>query len=224
MYVCLLGLTIEDLQTDTGVSNLQLDKKINEDDFNGIADFFEDVETYLDNLGLDPGQKTDIKDLARDKDTKTAVVKALKLWRQPNPIAATFRALLWILIRLRKGDIAVKVCRYIKSNYPSISVPSEGNISGRDQNQDRTEAAEDPLTLTKNPISASSRENPTFGLHRRKRPTLSHTVSHTSVQRLIATSKSRRRRRRLCISLLLLVIIFLITFCMSYCISSNNCF
>ena len=156
-------------------------------------------------MGLDPGQKTDIKDLAKDKGTKTAIVKALKLWRQPNPIAATFRALLWILIHLRKGDIAIKVCRYIKSNYPSISVPSEGNRSERDQNQDQTQATEEPLTLTENPISAASRENPTDGLRTRKRPP--HTVSHTSVQKLIATSKSQGRRNRWFIPLVLLIVI-----------------
>ena len=212
------GLTIEDLQANTGVSDLQLDRQIDEEDFSDIADFFEDVETYLDNLGLDPGQKTDIKDLSMDKGTKAAVVEALKRWHQPNPIVATFRALLWILIRLKKGDIAIKVCRYIKFNYPSISVISEGTISETDQNQDQTEAAEDSLTLIEIPFPTSSREDLTGGLRRRI-----HTVSHTSVQRLIPTSKSRRRRR-LCILLLLLVIIFLITFCMSYCISSNNCF
>ena len=38
---------------------------------------------------------------------------ALKYWRNRNPVEATFRALLLILLSLLKGDVAVRVCKYL---------------------------------------------------------------------------------------------------------------
>ena len=99
-----------------GVSNTQLNTEIIEHDLHSLAEYFDNVETCLYSLGLKPGQQTDIKDLAHRSNTKTAMVEALKLWRQPNPFAATFRALLEILLDLERGDVAVKVCQYISDN------------------------------------------------------------------------------------------------------------
>ena len=76
------------------------------------------METYLDKLGLLPSQQTDVKDLAARVNTNIAMTEALKLWRQPNPYAATFQALLEILLDLSRGDVAVRVCKYIASNVP----------------------------------------------------------------------------------------------------------
>ena len=82
-------------------------------DINKLANCFDNVESYLDKLQLTPGQQTDIKDLAIRQSTRTAMAEALRLWRQLDPFAATFRALLKILLTLRKGDVAVRVCQYI---------------------------------------------------------------------------------------------------------------
>ncbi len=78
-----------------------------------LASCFDNVENYLDQLGLTPSQQTDIHDLAVRQDIQTAMAKALKLWRAPNPFVATFRALLIILLDLKKGDVAVRVCQHI---------------------------------------------------------------------------------------------------------------
>ena len=110
------SLSIEDLSRRAGVSNAQLNTEIIEHDLHCLAEYFDNVETYLNSLGLRAGQQTDIKDLAHRHNTKTAMVEALKLWRQPNPFAATFRALLEILLDLERGDVAVKVCQYITDN------------------------------------------------------------------------------------------------------------
>ena len=110
------SLTIKDLIRNTGVSNTQLDTKIIEHDLHSLAECFDNVETYLHKLGLNEGQQTDVEDLACRCSTKIAMVKALKLWCQPNPFAATFRALLEILLDLKRGDVAVKVCESIINN------------------------------------------------------------------------------------------------------------
>ena len=91
----------------TEISSIQLDKEIIEHDLDSLAECFDNVETYLYKLGLNEGQQTDIKDRANQQNTKTAMIEALKLWRQPNPFAATFRALLEILLDLKRGDVAV---------------------------------------------------------------------------------------------------------------------
>ena len=110
------SLSIEDLMRKTGISTSQVNTEITEHDLHGLAECFDNVETYLDKLELNEGQQTDIKDLAYRRNTKTAMVEALKVWRQPNPFAATFQALLQILLDLKRGDVAVKVCQYITDN------------------------------------------------------------------------------------------------------------
>ena len=92
---------------------------IREEDINKIAGLFDEVETYLDKLGLLPAQRTDIKDIAHSQhNTALAMAEALKRWRQPNPFTATFRALLEILLDLRRGDVALEVCQYITEEVP----------------------------------------------------------------------------------------------------------
>ena len=99
-----------------GVSTTQVNTEITEHDLQGLAECFDNVDTYLNKLQLNEGQQTDIKDLAYRHNTQTAMVEALKLWRQPNPFAATFQALLEILLELKRGDVAVKVCQYVTDN------------------------------------------------------------------------------------------------------------
>ena len=91
---------------------------IREEDISKVAGLFNEVEIYLDKLGLLTAQQTDIKDIAYRHSTTQAMTKALRLWRQPDPYAATFQALLEILLDLRRGDVAVRVCQYITKEVP----------------------------------------------------------------------------------------------------------
>ena len=100
----------------TGVNSTQLNLEITAHDLHSLAECFDNVEDYLDRLSLNEGQQTDIKDIAYQRSTKTAMVKALKLWHQPNPFAATVQALLEILLDLKRGDVAVKVCQCVIDN------------------------------------------------------------------------------------------------------------
>ena len=100
------------------VTDEQLNTKIREEDIYDLAGYFDCVETYLDKLGLTAGQQTDVKDLAFRCNTKIAMLEALKLWRQPKPWLATYRTLLQILLDLKRGDVAVSVCQYIKEEIP----------------------------------------------------------------------------------------------------------
>ena len=97
------------------MNDTQLDTQIEEHDFPDLAGCFDEVDTYLYKLNLTPAQQTDVKDLAHRRNTTVAMTETLKLWHQPNPFATTFRALLEVLLELRRGDVAVKVCQYITS-------------------------------------------------------------------------------------------------------------
>ena len=112
-------LTVEDLKRRTGVSDMQLDSRIKEKDLPDLAGCFDQVDIYLYKLNLTPGQQTDVKDLAHQSSTTVAMAAALKFWRQPNPFDATFRALLELLLDLRRGDVAVSVCQHITSKVPN---------------------------------------------------------------------------------------------------------
>ena len=116
--LCAGGLTIEKLKRETGVDDSQLATMIRQEDINKIAVHFGHVETYLDRLGLLPAQLADVKDMVYTQNTELAMAEALKLWRQPDPYAATFRALVEILLDLRRGDVAVRVCQYITEEVP----------------------------------------------------------------------------------------------------------
>ena len=111
-------LTINKLKRETGIDDSQLATMIREEDINRIACLFDEVETFLDMLGLGPAQQTDVKDIAHRQSTTQAMTKALKLWRQPNPFTATFQTLLEILLVLNRGDMALRVCQLINEEVP----------------------------------------------------------------------------------------------------------
>ena len=113
-------LAIEELTRECGVSDEQLNTKIREEHLHDLAGCFDQLETYLDRLGLNPAQQTDIHDLAFRRGIQIAMAQALRLWCQPSPWLATFRALVEILLDLRKGDVAVRVCQYIKQEVPRL--------------------------------------------------------------------------------------------------------
>ena len=96
------------------VSDEQLDTMITEEDLYDLAGAFRHHEVYLPKLGLNPAQQTDIDDLVHKKGTQIAMAKALRMWRMPNPLAATFKTLIEILLELKSGDVAIRVCEYLK--------------------------------------------------------------------------------------------------------------
>ena len=100
------------------ITDEQLNTEIGEENIYDLAGCFDCVDTYLDKLGLTAGQQTQVEELAERRDVQTAMTKALKFWRQPNPLLATYRTLLQIFLDLKRGDVAVRVCQYIKQEVP----------------------------------------------------------------------------------------------------------
>ncbi len=105
-------VTIEELKKHTKVTDSQLNTKIEDECIISISELFENVEDYVMLLKLKPGQETDVTDLSHFRGIKIAMIKALKLWREPHPYTATYRALVKILLEADKGNIADKICQF----------------------------------------------------------------------------------------------------------------
>ncbi len=106
-------VTIEELKERTKVTDSQLDTKIEETDMIILADHFDNIETYSTLFELTDSKKQDIIDEKMRYNTQAAMSLAMKLWKRRNPAAATYRALVEIVLSLRKVDVATKVCEFL---------------------------------------------------------------------------------------------------------------
>ena len=104
-------VTIEELKERTKVTDSQLDTEIEKRDMIVLADHFDTVDTYAVQLGLSPAEQSDVRIAQLANSTQIAMDKALRLWKQHNPGAATYRALVEMLLRMGKEALAFKVCQ-----------------------------------------------------------------------------------------------------------------
>ena len=112
-------LSIDLLKRETQITDEWLDQRLEEADLPEVAACFDNTEDYVEKLGLTPGQQTDVSEVKAKtllNHTQAGMKVALKYWRNRNPLEATFRALLLILLSLLKGDVAVRVCKYLFDN------------------------------------------------------------------------------------------------------------
>ncbi len=107
-------LTIEDLKTEMKLTDEQLNTAIKEPDIPELAACFNNVhDGYLEKLELLPGEQTDVRTRAYVDGTLARMLLALKCWKLTKGLEATFRTLLLILLSLLKGDVAVRVSKYL---------------------------------------------------------------------------------------------------------------
>ena len=108
-------MTIEELKDRTNVTDSQLDTEIEERDMILLAAHFKvNIEALSVQLELTPADQQDVEDVAFRYKTQTAVDKALRQWRKANPGAATYRALVEIVLRMGVNGttIAEEVCKF----------------------------------------------------------------------------------------------------------------
>ncbi len=104
-------MTIEKLKEHTKVTDSQLDTEIKETDMLDLAAHFDNVETYPVMLGLSPAEQKDVKYALFLNDMQTAMFHTLKVWRQHNPGAATYRALVDIVMDMGMEALATYICQ-----------------------------------------------------------------------------------------------------------------
>ena len=102
------------------MTNNQLDREITEYDLHSLAGCFDNYNNYLTKLGLTKAEQIDVRRVEfLERSHQSAMREALRLWRKPDPNAATFRALLGIVLRLGKQQVAQDICKYINDNVPA---------------------------------------------------------------------------------------------------------
>ena len=98
-----------------GVTDEQLDREIEQDDLAPVAMHFDDVELYLNPLKLTDNEQADVRrETYLSRSNQVAVINCLSIWRGHEPSEATFRALIRILLDLRKEKVASKICQHLK--------------------------------------------------------------------------------------------------------------
>ncbi len=104
-------MTIEELKERTKVTDSQLDMEIKEADIWDLAAHFDNVEIYPVMLGLNPAEQKDVKYALFLNDMQTAMFHTLKVWTQHNPGAATYRALVDIVLDMGMEALATYICQ-----------------------------------------------------------------------------------------------------------------
>ena len=103
-----------------GVTDSYLNMEIEEADLLELAAYFDNIEYYLEMLGLTPGEQTDVRSCTNSSGTRFGMMLALKYWSNRDPFEATYRTLLLILLSLQKRDIAIRVFKYLSHKRKSI--------------------------------------------------------------------------------------------------------
>ncbi len=93
------------------MTDSQLNMEIKEADMWDLAAQFDNVETYPDKLGLNLAEQKDVKYAFFLNDMQTAMFHTLKVWTQHNPGAATYRALVDIVLDMGMEALATYICQ-----------------------------------------------------------------------------------------------------------------
>ena len=94
------------------LTTAQVNREIQQKDVSYLAACFDSVELYVDAMELTPGEQNDVRWNKIDSN-HLAMIKCLKIWRGEKLSQATFRALLVMLVKLKKEKIAEQICQYL---------------------------------------------------------------------------------------------------------------
>ncbi len=117
-----------------GVTDEQLDREIEQDDFAPVAMHFDDVELYLNPLKLTDNEQADVRRETFVNGNQVAMITCLSIWRGHEPSEATFRALIRMLLDLRKQKIATNICQYLKEKVPGSTRSVQWHITEQPKN------------------------------------------------------------------------------------------
>ena len=106
-------LTLESLLSKYTL-DLRIKENIKPEDRPNLAQMFrmDNIICFVNQVRLTPAQKSDVE---RNffLSTQIAMMKALEIWHEKNPLSATYENLLLFVLEQRKGSIAVAVCEYL---------------------------------------------------------------------------------------------------------------
>ncbi len=100
----------------------QLNCEIRDDDITLLAKHFDKIELYPNLMNLNSAEKDDVLITLHRNGSQMAMIKCLSLWKGRDSFKATYTALLEILLRLEKGEIANNVCLYLAKKNGKITM------------------------------------------------------------------------------------------------------
>ena len=106
-----MPLTIEDLESylqGKGVSPERLKSECSNDHLLTISCDVDDWQTQAPYFGLDAGDEKAIKREHEEEATRRRAM--LRRWKQMNDFKATYRELVSIFLKTKRGDLARRVC------------------------------------------------------------------------------------------------------------------
>ncbi len=110
-YTCSqLNIDIDTLKQKTGVTDTQLDQRIEQEQLMSLASLLGSYEKFVPGFHLNNSDTADLKDCAFRSGYRQAMYEALKKWEN-KILDFTYRSLLDILISLCEGALADQVCR-----------------------------------------------------------------------------------------------------------------
>ena len=101
-----------------------MEAEIAESDLPLLAEYFDVVRPCADVMKLSRAEICDILREMSANGTQDAMRLCLQLWRRRNPSIATFKALLEIVMTLKRRDIADDIVKYFLT---TRCIPSSSN-------------------------------------------------------------------------------------------------
>ncbi|XP_064398786.1 uncharacterized protein LOC135345289 isoform X4 [Halichondria panicea] len=105
-------VTLQKLIRLYNLTGEQLSSEISDSEFPYLTEYFDGVMIYSKSMGLTPAEQADVNMLFYREGTQVAMIKCFTFWKTHNPYAATYRALLELLLKLRKEKIADEICQH----------------------------------------------------------------------------------------------------------------
>ncbi len=107
-------VSVDEIKQRTGISDTQLDTRIQEDKLWDIAGLLGDYKFYVETpgFGLKKADKVDLKATSTSVGNRYAMVEAFKKWFNVSKDVVTYRSLAKILLELEKGSEAEAVCEF----------------------------------------------------------------------------------------------------------------
>ncbi|XP_064387204.1 uncharacterized protein LOC135335598 isoform X4 [Halichondria panicea] len=109
-----VSTALQQLMDKYHLTTSQINREIQQKNIPLLAVHFDNVEFYIYLLELTSGEQSDVR-LKKTESNHLAMIECLAIWKRKKPSQATFRALLEMLVMLKKEGIAAEVCQCMKA-------------------------------------------------------------------------------------------------------------
>ena len=106
-----VSTALQQLVDKCPLTTSQINCEIQQKDIPVLAACFDNTELYVDMMELTLSEQNDV---FKETNTHVAMIKCLKIWKTKKRSQATIGALLDMLVKLKKGEVADQVCQCLQ--------------------------------------------------------------------------------------------------------------